>query len=282
MSFTRFSGRVAAVTGAGSGMGRALALSLASAGAKVAISDVSRQSLDETAALIAQASPAQADQAKLHSSILDVADRDAVFRWADTVATHFGQVNYVFNNAGVSVSADVAQLTQADFEWLMNINFWGVVNGTQAFLPHLQAATEGHIANTASVFGIIAVPTQAAYNASKFAVRGFTEALRQELKDSHVGASCVCPGGVKTNIVTQSRYIPSDNTAPTKETLAARFEELAGLTASEAAEIILRGVLRNKARILVGKDARLIALINQLLPVSYPRLLERVMRITED
>ena len=272
MKFADFRGAVAAVTGAGSGMGRALALNLAASGAKVAISDVNRQALDETATLMKED---EGSDENTHITTLDVADRDAVFRWADDVAAHFGKANYVFNNAGVSVSAEVGQLTQSDFEWLMNINFWGVVNGTQAFLPHLRASERGHIANTASIFGIISVPSQAAYNASKFAVRGFTEALRQELKDTHIGVSCICPGGVKTNIVKTSRYIPVDNAAPTKETLTEKFEELAGLTPAEAAEIILKGVVANKARILVGRDARFVALINQLLPVSYPKILER-------
>lgn len=282
MKFAQFEGRVAAVTGAGSGMGRALAKALAGSGARVAISDVDQRGLDATVAAIAEANGDRASAANLHSAVLDVADRDAMFRWAAEVAAHFGQVNYLFNNAGVSVSAEVMQLTQPDFEWLMNINFWGVVHGTQAFLPHLQAANEGHIANTASVFGIISVPSQAAYNASKFAVRGFTEALRQELQDSHIGVSCICPGGVKTNIVKTSRYIPSDNAAPTKETMAEKFEELAGLTPAQAAEIILRGVVRNKARILVGKDARFIALINQLLPVSYPKVFRRFLEFGND
>jgi len=279
MKFAAFAGRVAAITGAGSGMGRALAQTLAAAGAKVAISDVDIGGLEQTQSLIQQAQGSGAD---VRASMIDVADRDAVFRWADDVASHFGQVNYVFNNAGVSVSAEVGRLQQADFEWLMNINFWGVVNGTQAFLPHLQSSELGHIANTASVFGIISVPSQGAYNASKFAVRGFTEALRQELKDTHIGVSCICPGGVKTNIVKTSRYVPADNAAPTKETLTQKFEELAGLTATEAAEIILRGVLRNKARILVGRDARFIALINQLLPVSYPKVFERFRPLEND
>ena len=279
MKFADFRGAVAAVTGAGSGMGRALALGLAASGAKVAISDVNREALDETAALMKEG---EGSDENTHITTLDVADREAVFRWADAVAAHFGKANYVFNNAGVSVSAEVGQLTQTDFEWLMNINFWGVVNGTQAFLPHLRASNRGHIANTASIFGIISVPSQAAYNASKFAVRGFTEALRQELKDTHIGVSCICPGGVKTNIVKTSRYIPVDNAAPTKETLTEKFEELAGLTPAEAAEIILKGVVANKARILVGRDARFVALINQLLPVSYPKVLERFRPLQDE
>lgn len=266
-AMNRYAGQVAAITGAGSGMGRALARRLAALGAHVAISDVGEQALAETAAQIAEL------PGDCVASVVDVADREAVERWAAETEKHFGKVNYIFNNAGVSVTGNVDVLSLKDFEWLMNINFWGVVHGTQAFLPYLHAAAHGHVVNTASIFGVIAVPTQSAYNASKFAVRGFTEALRQELGDTTVGVSCVCPGGVKTNIVNSSRYIPQDNAAPTKESMAASFEELAGLTSAQAADIILRGVLRNKARILVGTDAKIIALLHQLLPVSYPRLL---------
>ena len=263
----RLQGQVAAVTGAGSGMGRAIARCLANAGCHVAISDVDEDGLAGTADQLKSA------PGEVQLSVVDVADRAAVEAWAAATAKRFSRVNFVFNNAGVSVTGGVEVLSQQDFEWLMNINFWGVVHGTQAFLPYLHAANHGHIVNTASIFGIIAVPTQAAYNASKFAVRGFTEALRQELRDSHIGVSCVCPGGVKTNIVKRSRYVPQDNAAPTLETMAASFEELAGLTSDQAADIIVRGMLKNKARILVGKDAQLVAFLNQLLPVSYPRVL---------
>ena len=265
---SRFAGQVAAITGAGSGMGRALARRLAMVGADVAICDVGEDALAATAAELADL------PGECVASVVDVADREAVESWAADTQKHFGKVNYIFNNAGVSVTGNVDVLSLQDFEWLMNINFWGVVHGTQVFLPYLHAASHGHVVNTASVFGIIAVPTQSAYNASKFAVRGFTEALRQELNDTSIGVSCVCPGGVKTNIVKSSRYLPEDNAAPTKETMAASFEELAGLTSDQAADIILRGVLKNQARILVGDDAKFIALLHRLLPVQYPRVLK--------
>ena len=273
-SAARFQGQVAAITGAGSGMGRALARRLVQSGCSVAISDVDEDGL---AATLAELDGLRAGTVQVKASQLDVADRHAVEAWAADTQQTFSRVNYVFNNAGVSVTGRVDVLRLEDFEWLMNINFWGVVHGTQAFLPYLRAANHGHIVNTASVFGIIAVPTQSAYNASKFAVRGFTEALRQELKDTegdnHIGVSCVCPGGVKTNIVKRSRYVPQDNAAPTLDTMAASFEELAGLTSDQAADIILYGVVKNKARILVGKDAHAIALLHRLMPVRYPQVL---------
>jgi len=267
MSLQRFGGQVAAVTGAGSGMGRSLARRLAMLGCNVAISDVDEDGLattfEQTGAL----------PGNVVATSVDVADRAAVEAWAAATTAEFGQVNYIFNNAGVSLTGNVEMLRLEDFEWLMNINFWGVVHGTQAFLPYLRSANHGHVVNTASVFGIISVPTQSAYNASKFAVRGFTEALRAELHDSHIGVTCVCPGGVKTNIVKRSRYVPQDNAAPTLESMAQSFEELAGLSSDQAADIILRGVAKNRARVLVGNDARFIGLLNRLLPVNYPAVL---------
>jgi len=159
----------------------------------------------------------------------------------------------------------------------MDINFWGVVHGCKAFLPHLLDADAGHIVNTASVFGLMSVPGQSLYNASKFAVKGFTDALHQELIDTHVRVSCVLPGGVKTNIVRTSRYVPNDNEAPTREEFEQRFEQIARRTPEQAAEEILRGVERDQARILVGRDARFISILVRLLPVRYMRLMKRLM-----
>ena len=182
-------------------------------------------------------------------------------------------MNLVFNNAGVSVTNTVEKLSYDDFEWLMNINFWGVVHGTKAFLPYLRLVDEAHIINTSSIFGVVAFPSQGAYNASKFAVRGFTEALRQELAGTHIGVSCVQPGGVKTNIVKTSRYYAADNEAPTKEEMTRSFEQLAALTPHDAAMQILRGVENNRGRVLVGKDAKLLAWIQRLFPENYARRL---------
>jgi NAD(P)-dependent dehydrogenase (short-subunit alcohol dehydrogenase family) len=182
-----FRGRVAAITGAGSGMGRALALELAARGCAVAIADVVPAGLDETDRLLAERGAARS------THVVDVADRRAVEAFAADAAREHGCVNLLFNNAGVSVTNSAERLSYADFEWLMNINFWGVVHGTKAFLPYLRQVDAAHIVNTSSIFGVIAVPSQSAYNASKFAVRGFTEALRQELADTHIGVSCVLP-----------------------------------------------------------------------------------------
>ncbi len=262
-----FNGKVAAITGAGSGMGRALSVQLARMNCAVAISDVVDETLQETEALL------QGYDVKVTRHVIDVADKNAMQQFATDVNSAHGGINLIFNNAGVSVTDTAEHMSYEDFEWLMNINFWGVVHGTRAFLPFLQQADEAHIVNTSSIFGILAFPSQSAYNASKFAVRGYTEALRQELADTNIGVSCVHPGGVKTNIVKTSRYTPTDNEAPTKEEFAETFEQLAALTSDEAALEILRGVQKNKARILVGKDARLLTMISRIAPVNYPRVL---------
>jgi NADP-dependent 3-hydroxy acid dehydrogenase YdfG len=265
-----FSQQVAVITGAGSGMGRALAIELAKQNCAVAISDVVEETLLETAAMLREYN------VKVSSECLDIADRSAVERYARDTYETFGKINLVFNNAGVSVTDSAEHMSYADFEWLMNINFWGVVHGTKAFLPYLQQADQAHIINTSSIFGILSFPTQSAYNASKFAVRGYTESLRQELSDTHIGVSCVHPGGVKTNIVNTSRYTTADNESPTKEELMETFQEMAGLTSEEAALVILNGVKKNKARILVGKDAHFLALVARIVPASYPKLLRLI------
>ena len=182
MAVTNFDDKVAAITGAGSGMGQALAIALAERGCSVAIADVNQAGLQETASKL----PAQA---KVSTHEVDVADREQVEHFATDVAAQHGKINLVFNNAGVSVTDTAAHMSYEDFEWLMNINFWGVVYGSKAFLPYLEQADEAQIINTASIFGVISVPTQSAYNASKFAVRGFTYALREELRDTHIGVS---------------------------------------------------------------------------------------------
>ena len=277
MAVTKFKNKVAAITGAGSGMGRALAVALASKGCHVAISDVDPNGLDETQAQINSGS-----SVTVTSHELDVADKDQVEQFAADVVSEHGRVNMVFNNAGVSLTDTVEHMNYDDFKWLMDINFWGVIYGSKAFLPYFNDVDEAHIINTSSIFGVIAVPSQSAYNASKFAVRGFTYAMRQELIETNVGVSCVQPGGVKTNIVKSSRYVAPDNSAPTKEEFTTRFEEMANVTSEQAAEQILRGVLANKAQILVGRDAKTAAVIERVAPTGYLKLLSRVWAFSGD
>jgi len=271
-----FHDKVAAVTGAGSGMGRALALALAQRGCAVAISDIDAAKLDETVALCRDIGP------QVSAAPLDVADRAAVFAWADAVAREHGKVNLVFNNAGVGLGSTLEGVSYEDFEWIMNINFWGVVHGTKAFLPHLRASRDGHVVNTSSLFGLVAVAGNGAYNVTKFAVRGFTEALRQELEmmRAPVSATCVHPGGIKTNVARAARMSPSLRQLLDQEpdVVRARFEKLFITSPERAAETILRGVQRNRRRVLVGPDARLFDWIVRLLPGVAHRMAMAVAR----
>ncbi|MDF1722942.1 MAG: SDR family NAD(P)-dependent oxidoreductase [Alcanivorax sp.] len=266
-----FSGKVAAITGAGSGIGQATAIALAKEGCHLAISDISRESLDNTIELLA------GYPVDISTHVVDVSDREAVYKYAeDTVTTH-GKVNLIMNNAGVGLGETVDKMSYENFEWLMNINFWGVVYGTKAFLPHLKQAGEGHIINISSVFGIISVPTQSAYNAAKFAVRGFTESLREELDiaGDPVSATCVHPGGVKTNIARNSRMGDMGSMSiGDKEDVANMFEKIAMTTPEAAAKTILKGVRKNQRRILVGGDAIMLDTTQRLIPTGYQRLLE--------
>ena len=269
MAVTSFSGKVAAITGAGSGMGQWLAILLSRAGCEVAVADVNEAGLQETVSQLA-------DGVRHSVHVVDMADQQAVESFAAAVISEHQQVHMIFNNAGVSVTGSVEQMPYEDMRWLMDINFWGVIYGCKSFLPHLQQVSEAAIINTSSIFGTVAVPSQSIYNASKFAVRGYTYALRQELKDTHIGVSCVQPGGVKTNIVNKSRYRPMDNQSASKEEMAVQFQQIARLSSEQAAQIILEGVLRDKARILVGNDARLLTWLERLLPLRYMKVLNRL------
>jgi NAD(P)-dependent dehydrogenase (short-subunit alcohol dehydrogenase family) len=258
-------GRVGAVTGAASGIGRALAIALVREGMAVAISDVNESGLAETARLAGAARSG----AVVRSARVDVADRAAVHAWADHVAAELGGVNLIVNNAGVALGATIEQMTYDDLEWLFGIDFWGVVHGTKAFLPHLLAAEEGHVVNLSSVFGLIAVPGQGAYNAAKFAVRGYTECLRQELEVAgrRVSATCVHPGGVKTNIARAARNRQTELVS--HEEAARRFDKIASTTPETAALRIVRAVQRNARRVLIGADAHAIDFVQRLSGTGY-------------
>src|SRR6187200_781312 len=238
--------KVVVITGAGSGIGRALALDMAGRGALVAVSDWNEAGLAATVELLKNAGVRE-----VRSDVLDVGDRAGFAAYALAVKDQFGRVDVVVNNAGVSHTGPVTEMEYADFDWLMGVNFWGVVHGTKEFLPHLIASGDGHLVNISSLFGLISVPGQTAYNATKYAVRGFTEALRQEmLINGHpVGVTCVHPGGIKTGIARHGRKTPSQDAAA----IDSFFEDkLARTTAEKAARVILEGALAGKARVLVG------------------------------
>ncbi|MDJ0789362.1 MAG: SDR family NAD(P)-dependent oxidoreductase [Myxococcota bacterium] len=263
-------GRVAAVTGAGSGIGRALAVELARSHCDVALSDVDEASLEETRKLVL------ATGRRAFARVVDVRDAEAVDAWARDVVAEFGGVQLIFNNAGVALAARLTRVTLDEFRWLMDVDFWGVVHGTKSFLPHFQAAGEGHVVNVSSVFGLIAFPGNGTYNAAKFAVRGFTEALAIELEmeGSPVQVSCVHPGGIKTNIARLAR-VGTDEEQPDRAEMSDAFDRAARTTPERAAQVILDGVRRNRRRILIGPDARVISGVQRLLPVGYQRLLAR-------
>lgn len=269
MDVTR--GMTAAITGASSGIGRALAEHLAGLGVDLALSDVDEEGLAETVLRCERRG------VTVSPTVLDVSDRDAVFAWADDVADRHGEVNLVINNAGVALGASAMAQSIQDVEWLMSINFWGVVHGTQAFLPHLQKAVRGgHLVNISSVFGLFSVPSQSAYNASKFAVRGFTDALRMELEIERSTVSCttVHPGGIKTNIARNARMDESVTIGGgSGQELIDNFDKAAVTTPEKAARQIVSAVRRNRRRALIGPDAKFFDLMSRLPAGLYQRFL---------
>ena len=261
-----FAGKVAVVTGAGSGIGQALALELGRSGASVAISDVDTEGLAVTEQRL------KAIGAPVKSDRLDVTERERFLLYADEVKEHFGKVNQIYNNAGIAFTGDIDITPFKDIERVMDVDYWGVVNGTKAFLPHLIASGDGHVINISSVFGLFAVPGQAAYNSAKFAVRGFTEALRQEmiLAKQPVKVTTVHPGGIKTAIARNATAAEGVDSA----TLAEWFDTKMARTSPErAAQIILDGVAKNRARVLVGADAKVLDIVVRATGSGYQRIL---------
>jgi NAD(P)-dependent dehydrogenase (short-subunit alcohol dehydrogenase family) len=263
-----FQGRTAVVTGAASGIGRAIAVSLASRGCNLALADVDEPGMVGTAEMI------QRDGLRVSRHHIDVSDRAAVAQLPDIVAAEHGGVDVLVNNAGVAIGGSFEQVSDEDFEWLFEINFWGVVRMTRAFLPLLRASDDARVVNISSVYGLVAPPEQAAYSASKFAVRGFSEALRHELEGSGIGVSVVHPGGVATSIAEKAR-VPAGVSEEEIARRHAKYRKLLRLPPSVAGETIVRGIERRDSRILVGSDAKVISLIARLWPVSYWKVLMR-------
>lgn len=261
-----FKSKVVVITGAGSGIGRALALQLGRAGAQLALSDISEAGLQQTLDLL---SSTPTDTVRGYT--LDVSSRDAVFAHAAEVKRDFGTAHYLFNNAGVAVMGTVNHTSIEEFEWQLDINMWGVLYGTKAFLPMMLEQGEGCIVNLSSVFGLLGYPTQSAYNMSKFAVRGLTECLWSELKDTGVRAVCVHPGGIKTSIEKSSRLCA----AATEEDsfFSHQAEKLLKTTPEECADDIIRGLRKGSNRIITGNKSSAMFWMGRLFPNSYPRLL---------
>ena len=263
-----FQKRVIAITGAASGIGRALAVEMGKRGADLSLCDVDEAGLAETAALL--------KDRNVTTTRVDVADRAAVEAWAaDTIAKH-GKVDAIVNNAGVTVQETIADITYEDFEWIMGINLWGVVYGTKAFLPHLLERNTGWVVNVSSVFGMIGFPGQGSYNATKFAVRGMTEALRWELEETGVTVCSVHPGGIRTNIVRNGRMLsdPLGRTDP--KDMAAQFDKLARTSPAQAAKVIADGMAKGEPRILIGNDARAIDAVQRMAPRQYGKIMKRL------
>ncbi len=266
-------GKVVVITGAASGIGRALAVRCATLGARLALSDRDELGLAGTADLVAASARA------VRTDLLDVSDREAFARYADSVAAEFGVVNVVINNAGVALTGTWDEASYEDLEWIMGIDFWGVVHGTKEFLPHVIASGDGHIVNISSLFGLMAVATQGAYNAAKFAVRGLTESLRMEMLEAGhpVGVTCVHPGGIKTAVARNARAAAGRDQAE----LAAYFDKkLAKTTPEQAAKQIVDGILGNKPRVVIGADAKFLDLLVRVLGGRYSSVVAAVTKRT--
>jgi short-subunit dehydrogenase len=253
--------KTAAVTGAGSGIGRMLAVNLANEGCSLALADINASGLQETAKLVG-------DRVKVTTHIVDVSRREQVFQYADEAAKRHGGVDIIINNAGVALGDFLETVPLEDFEWLMGINFWGVVYGTMAFLPHLKKRPEGHIVNISSINGIMPNPNNGPYCTAKFAVKGYTETLAQEMHGTSIHVSCVHPGGIKTNIARNTRVNRSMFDLTKEKAVKLYEEKFFRTTADDAAKIIISGIRRNKRRILVGSDAKAMDLFTRFFPVT--------------
>ncbi|MEV4235963.1 MULTISPECIES: SDR family NAD(P)-dependent oxidoreductase [unclassified Nocardia] len=266
-----FKGKVCVITGAGSGIGRALAENLAKRGAKLALSDIDTDGLAETVRRC------EAYGAEIKSDRLNVTERAAVLLYADAVKAHFGKVHQIYNNAGIAYHGEVIRSEFKDIERIMDVDFWGVVNGTKAFLPLLIESGDGHVVNVSSLFGLIAVPGQSAYNAAKFAVRGFTESLRQEMLVSKhpVKVTCVHPGGIKTAVARNATYAEGIDS----QSAASLFDKkLAIHTPEMAAQTITEGVRKGHGRVLIGWEAKVLDLFVRVTASGYQRIAAAVNR----
>jgi len=265
----KYNGKICVVTGAASGIGRAVAIKLSAAGALLALSDVNEEGLAETVKL---AGGVQSNRVLVDR--VDMADRDQIEAYAGHVQQSLGDADYVFNIAGFTRIGSFENTPMDSFESVMDVNFYGVVRMCKAFLPQVQK-TKGSLCNISSLFGLIGYAGQTHYCASKFAVRGFSETLAQELEGTGVSVSCVHPGGVQTNVARNAIADKLPDTGVTREEMDAQFDELAITTPEKAAQIILNGTAKGKRRIVVGTDAKIASFIQRLFPVAYPKILAK-------
>ena len=265
--------KVAVITGASSGIGRALAVALANEDCALAIADLDPEGLTETEGMIRRSGT------DVMTFSLDVSNRKAMQEFADQVIHHFGKADILVNNAGVALVALVEELNHEAFSRVMDVNFWGVYNGVTAFLPHMRERAGGHIVNISSVFGLWGIPSQAAYNCSKFAVRALSESLAQELSGTGVKVSCVYPGGVKTNIARRASFQKAYGPLKNREMFTKLFDDYLALTTPEkAAAVIVKGIKTRRARILIGPDAYLLDILQRLFPALYQKIIPAMMK----
>jgi NAD(P)-dependent dehydrogenase (short-subunit alcohol dehydrogenase family) len=263
--------KVAAVTGAGSGIGRSLAVNLADEGCGLALADIDQDGLKQTVEMITN------NDIKITTHVVDVANREQVYQFAQDVVGEHGKANIIINNAGVALAETLEDVIYEDFEWLLGINLWGVIHGSKAFLPYLRQQTEAHIVNISSVHGLFTNPNVGPYCTSKFAVRGFTQTLCQELKHTHVKVSSVHPGGIKTDIVRNARFYKGSDPDKSHDEVVESFDKYIAWTSSDrAARIIIKGIKKNKTRILVGPDAHIYDLLQRMFPVMWQKLMARL------
>jgi len=274
--------RTAVITGAASGIGRAIAVSLAHRGCNLALADVNDAGLSETArmAQLAQTDPsrhtAPRSALRISQHHLDVADRRAVAAFPQAVLAAHPGVDILVNNAGVAVGGTFEAVSEEDFEWLFEINFWGVVRMTRAFMPLLRKSNDARVVNLSSIYGLISPPGETSYSASKFAVRGFSNSLRHELAGSKVGVTVVHPGGIATSIADSAR-VPKDMTAQEIARRRALAKKALTMPPAAAGEIIVKGIERRSPRVLVGNDAKFLAFLERLAPISYWKIFMRFL-----
>jgi hypothetical protein len=269
-------GKVAAITGAASGIGRCLSLALAREGCNLALADINKEGMEETIRLVRNEAPS----IKVTSYVVDVASREQMYKFADDTVHDHGGVDVIINNAGSVITGTLESITYEDFERLMNINFWGVVYGSMAFLPYLRKRPQGHIVNLSSIFGLVGSPNVGTYCATKFAVRGYTETLYQELRDTSVGVTCIHPGGIRTGFAQHAKISGMvHKQSISMEDYLDMYGRLRFITRPEtAAKRALEGIKKNKKRVVIGIDAKGVDLVARL----FPKLQSSIMRILDD